>query len=112
MSGAFEALRGLQGESVTYTSGSKSVMLTARPGRTQIETVDDAGAMVVGYTHDWMVSASELTATPEPGDRLTWTTSGTTYTYEVSPLTDGRCWRWSGPPGVEYRIHTKMTGKS
>jgi len=91
-----------------YSRGSTSVTVAATAGDYQYEVATEGGSVITAHVQDFIVSKDELLlgdAVVEPmiGDRVTLEGR----TYEVLDLAGGGAWRWSGPPGWAYRIHTK-----
>jgi len=91
-----------------YSRGGTSVTVPASRGNYQYEAATEGGAVVTAHVHDFIVSKADLLlgdAVVEPmiEDRLTIQGK----TYEVLDLAGGGAWRWHGPPGTAYRIHTK-----
>ena len=92
----------------TYQRGLDEVDVAATVGTYQYEVAAESGALMTAHVSDFIVTAADLLigdAVIEPmiGDRMV--VDGRTH--EVLDLVPGECWRWSGPPGTAYRIHTK-----
>lgn len=107
--------RRMAGLPAIYSRGSDAVQLTAAPGRTKYETVDQEGATVAASQDDWLVTAAELVLAgvrtePNRGDTIEVTRrDGSQQTYEVMPITDGgECFSLD-PHRVTYRIHSRLT---
>ena len=91
-----------------YSRGGVSVTVPAATGSYQYEVATPAGTLIAAHVLDFVVTAADLLlgdAVVEPmlGDRIVIRGQ----TYEVLDITPGECWRWNGPPGAAYRIHTK-----
>ena len=95
---------------VTYRRGEAELALSATFGRPDREVEDQAGVRVGAAMTDFLVAAADFEPTfdePEAGDQVV--VDG--QVYEVLDLAGQGHWRWSGPPGVTMRIHTKRTGQ-
>jgi len=95
--------------SVTYSRGADSVTLSATPGSTQYEGVDDEGMTAQGMAHDWIFTAADLVidgelTVPQLHDRITDGTGDSPVEYEVLDLAGIGHYRQRGP---QMRVHTK-----
>jgi hypothetical protein len=94
-------------DAIAYARGALRVEdLPATSGEPAGELTGELGAMIDATLLDWIVAPADLAAFGEPavGDRIE--TAGDEI-YEVLDLAGQGHWRWSGPPGVAWRIHTK-----
>ena len=70
------------------------------------ERPDAAGVPVEVRVTDFIVSAAAFGVTPEPGDTIEL--GGRTF--EVTPLGEDPCWRWTDMSHAAMRVHTRDTG--
>lgn len=113
---ALASLRGLAGETVTYSRGARSITVTAIRGSSRIETEDDQGASIRSRATDWLIEAAALimprparaveteTIQPDRGDRIT-TAGGEVW--EVQAVAGDKPARPSDPAGTHIRIHAR-----
>ncbi len=83
------------------------LVVNAAFGRTEYEVEDDHGLRVAAHVTDFLILASDLSATfgePETGDQIV--VDGVVY--EVMNLAGQGHWRWSCPHRFTMRIHTKQ----
>jgi hypothetical protein len=105
-------LRDHASQSVTYRRGGGSVDLTATIGQTRYEEARSDGLVEQHVAVDFLVAVGDLVidgspVTPVRGDRIDWTTGGTTRTYQVLPLPDNRVYS-TDAYYTRYRVHTKL----
>lgn len=91
---------------VEYHHGAQTLSVSATFGKTGIEVTDESGITVDAHVWDFLIQADDLGFEPTPGD----TVVADGRQYEVLPIAGERCWRWSDPYRVTYRIHTKDIG--
>lgn len=116
-SGALATLRGVAGETVTYTRGANSVTLSASLGNSRIEIMESSGAVTVVDSRDFLIAVEDLVlnsvaVTPRTGDTITETCGGITYVYRVLDLPTDQCYRFSDVGRTQFRIHTKLVSKT
>lgn len=93
--------------SVTYRrAGYEAAEVSATYGETTYEVADQAGALVEAHVMDFLITATDLAAEPEPGDVIV----AEGRTFEVMPLAGDGAWRFSDRYRTVYRIHTRDTG--
>ena len=95
---------------VTYRRGETELALSATFGRPASEVEDQFGVRVGAAMTDFLIAAADLAPTfaePQPGDQVV----ADGQVYEVLDLAGQGHWRWSGPPGITMRIHTKRVGE-
>jgi hypothetical protein len=110
VAGAQAALRNLAGELVEYRRGLAFVAVQAVFGETVFRLPDDEGIEVRVVMPDCLIEAGQLRLggaqiKPQIGDRVL-KQDGTVYQV-LGPGGGEPEWRWSGPPGLQYRIHLK-----
>lgn len=89
---------------VEYRRGSQQVIAAAVFGKTDYQTMDVSGVQIGGSMWDFLIDAQALPFTPQAGDTIA--VNG--LVFEVMPLGDDGCWRWSSPARTALRIHTKQ----
>lgn len=97
------------GVEITYYAGEASITLWAAVGRTEFTADAGAAGAVIAESRDYLILAADLSAggaavEPEPGHRIV---EAGGQTYEVLPLEQLACWRWTDPYRLGRRIHTK-----
>ena len=99
---------------VTYKRGNYSASITATYGKKTIRIPQANGVYIHIETIDWLMLAADLiinsTLTePQPGDRIEWTDANSdVHVYEVQPIGDENCFRYSDPGQTSLRIHTQQ----
>ena len=83
---------------------SQSVSVTASQVRRQF--LDAEGIPVYASVMDFIMNSESLALPPEAGDRIEFNGRR----YEVAPLDDDRCWRWTDQSRLAVRIHTRDIG--
>lgn len=116
-SGALATLRGVAGETVTYTRGVHSVELSATLGNSRIEILEASGSVTVVDARDFLIAVEDLVlnsvaVTPRPGDTIAEECGGITYTYRVLDLPTDQCYRFSDSGRTQFRIHAKLVSKA
>lgn len=101
---------------VTYVRGEASVEVQATKGSTQVEA-QDGSITIQSQISDWLIDVADLVlgaeqVEPARGDRIEEQRDGVTRRYEVMPVGPEGAWRYSGPQGVTYRIHSKFMGEA
>jgi len=93
---------------VTYRRGTTDVTVNATYGATRYEQTDASGVVLESRVWDFLIAASELTATGEPrsGDQII----ADGQKYELLHVGDDGVWRFSDPFRQVYRIHTRQIG--
>lgn len=110
----FADLESFAAGEVTYRRGSESDAVLATKGSTAAELHDGDGMVLTDEIRDFLINRSTLSLNgvaiePEEGDEIVETDAlGITNVWEVLPLVNNRCWRWSGPHNLRYRIHVKL----
>jgi len=99
--------------SVTYVRGAETVELSATPGNTLYEVMDESGATVQAKATDFIVAADDLVlngvkATPQIGARIRMAAGDQTLVFEVLDLAGSGHYRPADPYGTALRIHTKQ----
>jgi hypothetical protein len=98
-------------QTVTYKRGLAAVSLSATLGRTEYSQTDDRGFVTQFRSHDWVITAADLTlGEPAKGDRIIATVNGESKTFEVLDLSGVNHFDWTDPFKVGMRIHTKEIG--
>ena len=110
---AFQIIRKTAGVTVTYSRSASSVVITAVPGTTMMETIDDQGSMLKVKVRDYRVLASDLIidgdlVEPERGDQISEVIGATRFIHEVIGPAGQQHVRWSAMDGSVLRIHTKL----
>jgi hypothetical protein len=104
-----ETLREYLARPVVYRRGPLSVSLAATVGQSEMDVLDEAGAVVRIATRDYLVTAADLVlggaaVEPRRGDRIEDERDGL---FEVlSPGAGEPDWRWMAGRRM-YRIHVK-----
>jgi len=111
-------LKSHAGTPVVYQRGAaRNESITAVVGETEFETEDEQGIVISAVARDFLIAAADLTLNdvvtePQDGDVILETVEAVTFTYEVTPIADGKHYRPSDPYGIKWRIHTKLIGKN
>jgi len=113
---AHRAARATHGRDVIYRRGGLSAALEAVEGKTDAAVDGQYGAVIVERIKDWVVERADLElggepAEPEPGDAIEVPDGETRWRYEVQELSNGVCYRFSGPGRERFRIHTRFAGE-
>jgi len=91
---------------VAYRHGHLELSVNATFGSTQAEVEDGYGMTMTMQVVDFLINADELGFEPAKGDVIV--AMGTAY--EVLPIGNEDCWRWSDRYRTRFRIHTKDVG--
>lgn len=97
---------------VTYTDGdSVSIQVVASIGIVEVASSDSEGFVVRSRMRDFLVDvaymvADEVPLVPTPG----WLLIDRGHQYQIIPIGDEPCWRWSDLDHLRYRIHTHYEG--
>lgn len=107
--GAVARSRGLD---VIYRRDAAEVAITAVPGRSTSEVIDDSGVGVHAVERDWLILAADLVIgaeaiTPKPGDQIRLAVGTQVQVFEVAPLGGDKCYRPSDDLGTVLRVHTR-----
>lgn len=78
--------------------------VTASPVRRQV--IDAQGLPVYAAVMDFITASESLALFPEAGDHIDYNGRR----YEVTPLDDSCCWRWTDQSRLAIRIHTRDIG--
>lgn len=107
-------LKTSEGETVTLHVGGELLEVTAVIGATPIGfDFGTGGAIQSWQTTDFLIEVSELELNsaaflPETGMQIDRTVNGFSTPYEVRPVEDGRCYRYSDAVArTMLRIHAK-----
>ncbi len=84
----------------------EAVSLDVTASQIRVELADANGFPVSSCVTDFLVAADDLTADPVPGDKVIFGSR----TYEVLPLGEEPCWRWTDASRLTRRIHTRDIG--
>jgi len=106
------SIRTLAGEPITYHAGDVVVEIAlATRGQTTYESESESGVVITTRGVDFLVAVADLVddqdAPIEPAAGHWLEAAGTVY--EVLPVSDHKCYRFSDPGRTQYRIHTKQT---
>ena len=85
----------------------ETVEIDVTASQVRYQLLDASGIPVQARVTDFIVSAAALGFEPEPGDRIEFNGRA----YEVTPLGEDPCWRWTDTSHVAYRIHTRDAGE-
>lgn len=96
---------------VTYSRSGSSLTLAAAIGTTSFD-IESSFGVEHFESRDFLVRAADLVldgqqGLPQPGDTVTETQDGRTYTYEVVSPGNGQCYSLDGYRRA-LRIHTKQ----
>jgi len=111
MQATHAATRSVRGESVTYTRGATTVMVTATRGSSRWDAEQVEGAVnVEERSEDWLIIATELTEAgitggPTRGDTIT--DENETIFRVMPPSSTEQVWRWHDRGRTVYRIFSK-----
>ena len=86
------------------TGATLPISVTA--SQVRYERPDAAGVPAEVRVTDFIVARAELGFTPEPGDMIEFGGRA----YEVTPLGEEPCWRWTDMSHAAMRVHTRDTG--
>jgi hypothetical protein len=109
-----QAIAACAGVSVVYSDGTNWTRITATPGKTDFELVDDSGAISQFRSRDYIVMAADLVlnwvmVTPQRGHTITEQIGKQLHKYEVSrPDGSEQPYRYSSTGNNVLRIHTKL----
>lgn len=100
-------LKQAAGVSVTYTCEAGTFTVTAIPGQTRYDVINDQGVSARVHGRDFLIDVADLVLAgvpiiPQPGHTMTHGGQ----TFEVLPDASGHCFAID-PQRVRYRIHTK-----
>lgn len=73
-------------------------------GETKTFGIVEGASCVVDRCVDFIIRAEYLSDKPKAGQLII----AEGRTYEVASWDGDGCWRWSGNPGIAYRIHTQI----
>ena len=110
----FEDLEAFAASQILYRRGAESFEPLATKGITGAERHDGDGMIINDEIRDWLINRGQMVLNgvavqPEEGDEIVETDAqGITNVWKVLPLVNNRCWRWSGPHHLRYRIHVKL----
>lgn len=100
------ASRAVAGDQVTYHAGATAVVVDqAVEGKTEYESLDQAGATVTAIATDFLIAVADLPGIAEPLPGHWIEKSGRRF--ELAYLGREPCYRFSDPGRTTYRIHTK-----
>lgn len=107
ISRGLDRMREKAGRQITYTDGVHSVVVTAVPGTSGHDQLDDTGMPVTAQSRDYLVKASELilngsVVTPAAGHQII--DDGATFS--VRSIGSDSAWRYSDAARTTLRIHT------
>ena len=94
---------------VIYARNSLSISIDAVIGQTEVESQDTQGFIVRSVMRDFIMDTAPIDqhfARPQRGDIIT----DQSRRYEVVPVGDEPCYRWSDRDHTRYRIHTRLIG--
>lgn len=102
-----QSVRTKAGITVTYTTTAGSVNVTAVPGLTRYEAINEDGVTTRYWGGDYLIDVADLIVagqpvSPAPGHKIT---DGSKL-MEVLPDGSGQCF-FLEPQGFRYRIHAK-----
>jgi hypothetical protein len=112
-------VRQAAGETITYRTTSGFVVITNVTPLRGVER-EQAGErrILEADEMDWGLAAADLVigdtlVQPDQGHTITRILNGQSLTYTVTASNGDKPWTWSDPGGqTQYRVHTKLTGKS
>ena len=110
----FDDLQAFAASEVAYRRGAESFTPLATKGVTGAERHDGDGMIINDEIRDWLINRDQMVLNgvavePEEGDEIVETDpQGVTNVWKVLPLVSDRCWRWSGPHNLRFRIHVKL----
>lgn len=110
----FLSIGAVAGRTIVYRRGSASLVLSAIPGVTAFQTVDQSQLVEETRSRDFLVLASDLQLsgnifTPDRGDVIEEVFPGRTESYEIMAPADGTPpYRYSDAAKTILRIHTKQ----
>lgn len=92
------------GVEVTYKQGTRSVTLTAVPGRAQIETYDGTGFTSSQRIADWIMKVTDLDGLlPKADDQILWEERK----YSCIAVSGQVVFEYVGPHRTLVRVHTR-----
>lgn len=107
----------IHGVTVTYWRGLRSVTVTAIPSVIDYEAYsqDDGILTTIARMRQYLIRADELVidgrvVDPQLRDRITETINGTSYTYEVGPISGKPLAEQQSAGGERWLIRTKRVG--
>lgn len=109
LTGGLAAIRSLAGGPITYHAGSATIPIAlAVEGSTAYDSEDSEGVKVTARSVDFLLPVADLVV----GDQAVEPTAGHwiekgAKKFEVLPLGQEPCYRYSDPNRSEYRVHTK-----
>lgn len=97
---------------ITISGGGLSATtVKASIGSSVFETTNDYGAIERWEARDYIITRTDLARLPEPGDIISETIGGTTYTYEVVSPRGIPVWEPADSYNVAISIHTKLISR-
>ena len=98
---------------VTYRRGNAECLVTATVGKTVAQQDSGDGLILRAEIRDYLIDTQSLQLDgqlilPERGDQIIEMEDGKSLTYEVLPIGNQRCWRYSDPFRWKLRIHTRL----
>lgn len=115
ITGALDAVKSATAVDVQFVRGTSTVNLSAIPGVSKFDVIDDNGTMIRYQSRDFIVRASELEidneiVTPQKGDKIKEDIgSGQIAVHELMRPDGGEnVWRFSDLARTYIRIHTKQ----
>ena len=99
-----------------YTA-AQTITINATPGEPVSELEPGAFTTNASLNRDFIVRYGDLVigqsrVIPDVGHRITQTSDGITYTYEVMDAPGDGAWRWHGTEYKAYRIHATLIGRA
>ena len=100
-------------QTVTYVRGSNSVAISATYGEKRYEVEDADNFRVWTTSFDFTFLKADLildgsNVEPVRHDLIRITVGATTAEYQVLPLGNDPCWRFSDQYSTVFRVHTKF----
>lgn len=106
----FATIKQLNGQTVTFVSGTSSANVTAVVGASTFPIEESNGLLTNLETRDYLIASTALASQPKVGDTIKEAVGAVADVYQVISPGGEKAWRWSSPQRNVYRIHTKFVG--
>lgn len=113
LAAAARTARAAAGVQIVYRRDGQTcdAPLMATIGRTSRQNYEADGLVSRVEARDYLFAPEDCTLAgeqlePAAGDQIDEVQGDVTFTYEVRPLGQEPCWRWSDPHRVTRRVHT------
>ena len=99
----------MYGVEVVYVRGASQETITAEVQLNENRVNGPDGAEITVRSRDYLITAADLSITPQVGDQIKQTIGGTVKIFEVMPV-DNRCFEEVDSQEEQLLVHTKYAG--